>query len=446
MHFKKLGKLVKETGSNAGKILTSKTTLKDIYSVSLYRNAIFLMINSAAMALTGFFFWIVAARLYPVESVGLASAAIGAAGFLTLFSTLGLDQAIIRFLPAAGNKARNMINSVFSLVGGVSLLLSVIFIAGLNLWSPALLPIRQNPVFILVFVLFTVGSLLQSIAGQAFIAKRKSGFALIQGQIFAILRFVPLFLLAPYFKTYGIFASLAILMFFSITISTLIFIPRVEKGYVPRPVIKKEIIKEMVGYSVANYVTSIFWMLPQTVLPLIVANVLGTEQNAYYYIGWSVASILFSIPAAVSFSLFAEGAHREENLGIEIIRALKLLALILIPAIIILSIFNAKILSFFGHNYSINGIKLFWFLTFSAIPLSINYIFYAIKRVERKMKPLILMAAFVAVVTIGLSYLLLPRMGIEGAGLAWLSGQSAGAVFVVYSLLKRQSLPLKNGD
>ena len=66
---------VKETLAEATKVLTSREGLKNLYGVSLYRNAVYLMLNSAILAITGFFFWVLAARLYPVEGVGFASAA-----------------------------------------------------------------------------------------------------------------------------------------------------------------------------------------------------------------------------------------------------------------------------------------------------------------------------------------------------------------------------------
>ena len=47
----------------------------------------------------GFFFWIVAARLYALEQVGLATALISSLALVALFSTLGFDSSIIRFLP-----------------------------------------------------------------------------------------------------------------------------------------------------------------------------------------------------------------------------------------------------------------------------------------------------------------------------------------------------------
>lgn len=90
---------------------------------------------------SGFFFWVIAARLYPVEGIGLASAAISAMGLLALLSTLGLDYGLIRFLPNASEKAKDMINSCFTLGGLVSIILALAFLAGLNIWSPVLISI-----------------------------------------------------------------------------------------------------------------------------------------------------------------------------------------------------------------------------------------------------------------------------------------------------------------
>jgi len=45
--------------------------LKSLYGVSLYRNAVYLIAYSGITAIRGFVFWMVVARLYPVEDVVL---------------------------------------------------------------------------------------------------------------------------------------------------------------------------------------------------------------------------------------------------------------------------------------------------------------------------------------------------------------------------------------
>ena len=103
-----LSLLMKKIDSRLSYLIAIKEGLFNLLKISLYRNAIYLMLNSAMYALTGFFFWIVAARLYPAEVVGLASSTIAAIGLLSLLSTLGLDYGLLRFLPAAGDEAREI--------------------------------------------------------------------------------------------------------------------------------------------------------------------------------------------------------------------------------------------------------------------------------------------------------------------------------------------------
>ena len=64
----------------------------------LYRNSFFMAFSSIFNAGCGFFFWIIAARIYTVEQVGLATALISSLSLVLLFSRLGFDFSIIRFI------------------------------------------------------------------------------------------------------------------------------------------------------------------------------------------------------------------------------------------------------------------------------------------------------------------------------------------------------------
>ena len=145
------------------KTATSKDRLKRLFHIPLYSNALYLMIASAASALLGFVFWIIVARFYTPEDVGLASAAIAAIGLLALFSYLGLGAGLVRFLPGSGKDASSMVNTVFTISTLTSILAAFIFIAGLGFWSPALLFLRQNPIYLAAFVLFTIVFTLSSL-------------------------------------------------------------------------------------------------------------------------------------------------------------------------------------------------------------------------------------------------------------------------------------------
>ena len=69
------------------------------------------------------------ARLYTTTEVGLGSAIIAAMNLIALFSVLGLNFSIIRFLPRAA-RPQELVNSAFILTGLVALVVAAIFIAG----------------------------------------------------------------------------------------------------------------------------------------------------------------------------------------------------------------------------------------------------------------------------------------------------------------------------
>jgi O-antigen/teichoic acid export membrane protein len=436
--IRKIFSLIKETLSDVFRFARSPVkSFKTIYNVSIFRNSVYLIVNNVVVQATGFFFWMAAARLYSTEAVGLASAAITSMTLLTTVSTLGLDYSLIRFLPNAGDKAKNMINTCFTVSGITSIVLALVFMAGLGFWSPALIPIRQHPVFLTIFVISVAATIINSLAQQTFIAKRRAGLALTRGLIFGLSRFIPLVILAAFFQSFGIFTAWGTAALLAVVVS-LFSVSKIEAGYFPQPVIKKDILRKMVGFSFANYFSSLVSMYG-SVLSLIVINRLGAEQNAYFYIGWALGYILLMIPSSLSFSLFAEGSNDQSKLFQQIARSLKLVMIILVPAVILMLVLGDKLLLLFGKAYSANTTNLLRILAVSALPYAINQIYFSMKRVKIQMKIVITLSVCIAVITLGLSWVLLPRMGIEGAGVAFLTSQGIVAMGIIINLvLKRK--------
>ena len=415
---------------------TSRERLRQRLRVSLFRNALYLIMASALTGVAGLVFWLLAARFYDAEDVGLASAAISAMMLLALFATLGLDYALIRFLPSAEKHSNALVNSCLTISVLASIIIALIFIAGIGVWSPAFLFLRQHPVFLSAFVIFTTAGTLYRLLGRAFVARRTAGFNLVQASIFNLLRLALIMLLGSFFAVFGIFAAWGLGWIVAVTIGTLLFLPRVQPGYRPLPVIKWELIGNMVRFSLANYVTALLWFAPIFVLPLMVVNLVGAEPSAYFYIAWSICIVLFTIPVSISFSLFAEGSHNDEGLGRNIRRSLIFSFLIVIPAMLLIVLIGDRLLLVFGPSYADNATNLLRLLALSIVPGSLNQIYFGVKRVEMKMKSVICLSAFIAIITLALSWVLLPQMGIVGAGVAWLSSQGVAALVIILLSLR----------
>lgn len=66
--------------------------------------------------------------------------------------------------------------------------------------------------------------------------------------------------------------------------------------------------------------------------------------------------------------------------------------------------------------------------------MTVNFLFFSVRRVQQKMAGVVGSTLCILVVTMGLSVLLLPRMGLLGAGLGWFAAQSSVALVLLARL------------
>ncbi len=418
--------------------LLSKERLREHLRTPLYANSYYLMANSVLAAPLGFAFWLIAARFYEASDVGLASAAISAIGLVMLISNLGLGAGLIRFLPNAGERSAAMVSTYLTIGGLVSLVAGVIFIAGLGVWSPALLFIRQHPVFLACFIIFAIMQTLAGILDQVFLAKRSAKYTFFRNITANLLKILIVVIMIGSFGTFGIFASAALSISIGALMAMFWFLPRVQKGYLPIPMVHREVLSSTISYSLKNYLAALLAYAPQMLFPIMVVNILGAEMNAYFYMPWAMANMLLFIPTAISLSLWAEGSHNEDRLVANAKRSLALCLLLLIPIILLILALGDKLLLLFGEAYSQNGTTLLWLLAISILPASINTIYFTVRRVRMDMRSVIWAAAVGSSVALGSSYVLMGTMGILGAGVGWFIGQSVVAGAVIFILFGRR--------
>ena len=411
-------KILKEAIST----ITSKQQVKQLVNLPLYSNAFFLMTDTAVTSLGGFFFWIVVARFYSEVEVGYGSAIISALNLLLLLSIVGLNFSIVRFLSEA-KKPKEFINSSFTISGLISLAIAVIFVAGLDFWSPALKFVETNPIFAVAFVVVAVMTTLSALIDSVFVAKRSARFVLLSSVIFSALK-IPLPLAFVLFlHTFGVIASWGIALAISIAISLFLLLPRVEKGYKPVPTLHLSYLRDTWQYTGSSYLASILTFTPRMILPLMVVNILGRESNAYFYVTWMIGNLLFAISASVSRSLFAEGSYSPESTRRSVSQAIKLIYILTVPALILVAVAGKWLLLAFGASYSANGLVLLWLLGFSSLPLGIISVYTSVLRVRDKLVELILVQGLSAVAVLVFSYLAMPAFDIVGVGIAWLGVQ-----------------------
>lgn len=421
------------------KSLTLKEGLGQLYRVSLYRNAVYLILSSGATGIFAFVFWILVARFSPADEVGLASAAIAVAAFLVTLSNLGLDYGLVRYIPDSGKRYNTLVNSCLTISLVATIIVSAVFLLGAGVWSPDLVFLRESPLNIVAFSLLNIALALYVIINSIIVSHKRTGFTLSQTIIQGVVKLALVVSLPGFLYSFGIFASWGIGFAVAVLAGLLFLLPRLKKDYRFTPAINKAAIGELAHFSFTNYIAGLITKVPTFVLPLMVISALSAEQNAYFYMAYAVISnVLLLIPAGISLSLFAEGSHNEATLGTYVRKSLKFSLLILVPLIVIVFLVGGKILLLFGSDYSAEATRLLWVLAISSLPLSVNTIYFHKKRVEKKMNSVIILSALTVAITLGVSYYLLPIMGIMGAGIAWLAGNGVVTIAIMGSLLKRK--------
>jgi len=406
----------------------------------LYRNSIFLWTNTLVTTGLGFFFWMVVARYYTEYEVGVAAAIVAAVNLMALLSGLGFDASLVRFLPKAENPVR-MINTCFTVTGIVALALSGIFLAGIDFFSPRTSFVRDDPLFIMAFIVFAFCWPISGILDRVFIASRRAEFGLIKNTIFSLLKIPLPILLGLFFHAFGIVGSWGLAIAIAFTVAVLLFLPRVQPGYRPALTIDLGVIRQIRGYAAGNYAVAIFGAAPALLLPIIVVNLVSAEANAHFYIAWTMAGLLHAIPLAVSFSLFAEASHFEDQLAMHARRAFKFSVLLLVPAVAVMALLGKWLLLIFGQAYSSNALTLLWILAASSLPAAINDVYYSVLRVRGRIKELVAIRAVVSfsvlVTSAVASSMATGHTAMLTIGWAWLGANILAAVYVILTVRLR---------
>src|SRR5437660_4712179 len=155
---------------------------KHILTDPLYRNSLFNMASTFILGGLGFVFWIIIARLYKPENVGIATTLISLMTLLSSFTILGLNVSLNRYLPKSPNK-NDLINSSFVIVMLVSLLVCVIFLLGVPIFSPQLVFLRSSLFYIISFTLFVIFCSWNILVESIFMAFISAGNILIKNSI-----------------------------------------------------------------------------------------------------------------------------------------------------------------------------------------------------------------------------------------------------------------------
>lgn len=371
-------------------------------SDSLFRNSVYLILSTTVQAVLGFVFWILAARLYSSEDIGIATALISAIMLLTNFSLLGFNSSFIRYLPKSKDP-QTIINTGITAATFGAMVVALIYVLGIGHFSKELGFLADNKSFALFFIIFTAVEAVNTLTDSIFIAQRASFYNFVVYSAFSVAKIVALVALVG-MGSYGVFFAFVGAIVISLILS--IYFMYQKYGYTVKPQFSLSAAKRMARFSSANYVSTFATALPVQVFPIMIVNYLGASQAAYFYIASMIANMIYVIPTATSQSMFAEGSHAEEQLAQYTKGALKVTALICVPVILGVLIFGELILKVFGGSYSAEAYKLLLVFTLTTPLVSFFFIANTVLKIRHQMKALLCISVAFAMSAIAAAYVL----------------------------------------
>ncbi|MEV6207551.1 lipopolysaccharide biosynthesis protein [Kitasatospora sp. NPDC051914] len=406
----------------------------------VYRSSFFLLASSVTTAGLGFLFWVVVARFYTPEQVGLATSLISATSLLAYLSMFGLNSTLIRF-PAPEPARNGQITQAVALVATAAATAALVYLVGLPLYGPKLLFVRNDLLQAAAFVMFCVCAAVNTLTDSVFVSARLPQFnVLVDGIVQGLAKLaLPAALVA--LGPSGVVASTGGGYLVAVLASLLLMHRRIGFRFDFRT--RGTRLREQLGYSVASYTSSLLNLLPLMVVPLIVLERLGTAEAGYYYVAFQIASMLHAVSGAVGEALFAEVSSDESRFGELLRRSARIIAAVQVPAVLAVAAGSPLLLRIFGSSYADRGSGLLTVLAVCALAVALNtWASFGLKA-ARSMTHLILSNVLFAAVTIGLTALWAPR-GLVWIGLAWGMGNLLSGIYATAALLARRRRPVRS--
>jgi O-antigen/teichoic acid export membrane protein len=368
-------------GRGAG--IAARTAAQLAHNRTVLVNAGSMMSTVLVTALLGAAFWLVAARQFTPDAVGVASAAVAAMTLLGYLATIGLGTLLMGELPRRDRHHRGLLNAALSLSGAVGMALGLGFAVAVPLLSSELDPLSETWVAALVFAVGVGLTGLAAVLDQALIGLLRGGLQLTRNIIFSVVKLLALVAVAYLLASPSgvwIYATWTAGIALSMLALTRFYLRRGSDGLWPR----FRLLGEMRVDAATHHVYNLAIRAPDLVLPLIVVTLLSAGANANFYIAWMIASFGFMVPVSLSSVLYAVGSgdaaglHERYRLSVTLSVGLGLVAnLVLLVA-------GGPILGLFGADYEQGALTTLHILALGVFPETIKAHFLSISRVERR--------------------------------------------------------------
>ena len=397
----------------------------------LLRTGHLLTASSVATSGLGAGYWVFVARWYSPAEVGRGYAAVSAMMFLAGFGQLNLANTLVRFVPSAGPKTLRLIRRVYLVAAATTTLLATGFVLAVQRLSPQLGFLHTTTSGV-AFVLAAACYAVFVIQDGALTGLARADWVLLENAVFAVAKIVFVAVFAAVAAAQGILVSWYAALAVALAVTNWFLFTRAVPSRAaldrPRP---PDAVGPTVGYLTADFLGSLCWLVATTLMPLVVLDQLGAASSAYFSLAWMVAYTLYLLSANMGSSLIVEAANDAVGLAANCRRVLRHTGVLLAAGVTVVGAAAPWVLRLFGPGYAANATWLLRLLLLSALPNLVVASAVSVCRARRRVWTAAAVLGSVCATALGVTVLLLPRIGIAGAGYGWLIAQTGMATLLL---------------
>jgi O-antigen/teichoic acid export membrane protein len=408
----------------------------------MLRNGYALIANVGITSVLGFAYWIVAARLYPPEYLGLGNATIALMQLLAgIAGQPSIANALTRFIPRAGDGAVRLAAMAYGTAAVVGVAVSGLYIAAthLPLGIPELLGSGWALAAILAVSVTTW--CVFSLQDAVLTGIRQAVWLPVENGIYGIAKIGLLVALASVSLEYGIVASWIVpAIVIVVPVNLFIFgvlLPRHARVSRADPVSPRSIARFVGG----DYLGSVFALATVDLLPLLVVARLGALDTGFFTIPFLIIYSLELVTVNLGVALTVEGAMDRSRLRHQVAVVVRRMCVLVLPAVAVLLAVPELVLSLFGESYADNSTTLLRLLALGVVAKSVTTLYFSLARVERKVSRIATIEAVRLVLLLGSAWWLMGKFGLAGIGIAYLATQFVVAAALVPAIVRVVRVP-----
>ncbi len=397
----------------------------------------------------GAFYWLLAARLFNPEAVGLAGTSISTMTLLGTAGMLGLGTLLIGELPRRPGEEGALIATGLLVAGSTGLVCSLSFALIAPQISPNLGVLSDSPVHIVLFALGVSLTSLTMVLDQGLIALLHGGLQLWRNAGFAITKLLVLIGIALWSGggdwatiywtwTIGNFLSLLGL----VALGARRGIWRDFRRLRPRWLLLRQFGRSALGHHSLNMALQ----LPGLALPVLVTSILSATASAYYYVASIVAGPFFYGTLALVTALYAVGTRSPAALA-------QRLRFTLGVALAAASVANLALLGgadlflgLFGGRYAAEAGLTLRILALCTFPIIIKDHFVTLGRLRGRVAVTAVWVLAGALAELGFAAIGALAWGLPGLVLGWFAAQMVEAAVMTPTVYRAMRPDIPGGE